>query len=416
MQSLFSFPAFRRDVKLLLAATGLLAISFFGIQMLLKILYILRLGYGPEYLGLFNAAGALGYMGMSLPSGALGARFGLTRVMFAGALIAALGMGLLPFTEMLPAWLHYSWPIMTQAVLSAGYAMFSINLAPALMVVTSPENRNSAYALSSTLRSLGTLIGTLSGGLLPGLFGFLLSQELSDPGPYRWALWLSALLALMALVPLGRLRRAEQPAAPEERASIVGAFPVGTMAIMLLYVSLSQTASAACQSFCSAFMDTELHLSPAVIGVITSAGQFVAVFAPLLLPRLALRRGNGWTLMMVTFCSALSMAPLILLPTAFGVGLGRFGTLVLAAMWMPALQVYQMEMVEQRWRSLAYGAVSMAMSLSFGAISFSGGFVVAGWGYGALFMIGLGLSALGAAVMWGMVRRPALAVAAGRRL
>ncbi|MEZ4659213.1 MAG: hypothetical protein R2911_16750 [Caldilineaceae bacterium] len=108
------------------------------------------------------------------------------------------------------------------------------------------------------------------------------------------------------------------------------------------------------------------------------------------------------------------MAPLILLPTSLGVGLGRFGTLVLSAMWMPALQVYQMEMVEQRWRSLAYGAVSMAMSLSFGAISFSGGYVVAGWGYGALFMIGLTLSALGAAVMWGMVRRPALAVAAGR--
>ncbi|MEZ4659211.1 MAG: hypothetical protein R2911_16740 [Caldilineaceae bacterium] len=79
------------------------------------------------------------------------------------------------------------------------------------MVVTSAENRNSAYALSSTLRSLGTLIGTLSGGL-PGLFGFLLSQELSDTGPYRWALWLSAVLALLALVPLGRLRRAEHGA------------------------------------------------------------------------------------------------------------------------------------------------------------------------------------------------------------
>lgn len=413
MRSLPSFPQFRGDVKLLLAAVGLLAVSFFGIQMLLKILYVLRLGYGPEYLGLFNAAGAVGYMAMSLPSGALGARFGLTRTMFAGALVAALGMGLLPFTEMLPDWAQYSWPILTQVVLSGGYAMFSINLAPALMVVTSAENRNSAYALSSTLRSLGTLVGTLSGGLLPGFFGRLLGQELSDPGPYRWALWLSAVLALMALAPLARLRRAEQ-ATQDEHEPIAGAFPVWPVALLVIYVSLSQAASATCQSFCSAFMDTELQLSPAVIGVITSGGQFVAVFAPLTGPRLARRRGNGWTLMIVSLSSALSLLPLILLPTWFGVGLGRLGTLVLSAMWMPALQVYQMEMVERHWRGLAYGAVSMAMGLSFGTISLAGGYVVASWGYSALFVMGLCLSTLGAALMWGMLRRPAMLVATER--
>jgi len=73
MQTIFwrtraTFSGFGRDVNLLLLATGILAISFFGIQMLLKILYVLHLGYGPAYLGMFNAAGALGYMAMSLPA------------------------------------------------------------------------------------------------------------------------------------------------------------------------------------------------------------------------------------------------------------------------------------------------------------------------------------------------------------
>ena len=81
---------------------------------------------------------------------------------------------------------------------------------------------------------------------------------------------------------------------------------------------------------------------------------------------------------------------------------------------MPAFQVYQMEMVEQRWRALAYGAVSMAMGMSFGAISLTGGYVVAGWGYSTLYVMGFCLSALGAIVMWGMVRRPALLMATGR--
>ncbi len=107
MRTLFSrahatFSGFGRDVNLLLTATGILAISFFGIQMLLKILYVLRLGYGPAYLGMFNAAGALGYMAMSLPAGALGARLGLKRAMTMGVTVSMLGVAMLPFTEFVP--------------------------------------------------------------------------------------------------------------------------------------------------------------------------------------------------------------------------------------------------------------------------------------------------------------------------
>ena len=78
---------------------------------------------------------------------------------------------------------------------------------------------------------------------------------------------------------------------------------------------------------------------------------------------------------------------------------------------MPALQVYQMEMIERRWRALAYGAVSTAMGLSFAVISFSGGQIIARWGYTSLFVLGVTLSLVGATIMWGMLKRPALKVA-----
>ena len=410
-----TFSGFGRDVNLLLTATGILAISFFGIQMLLKILYVLRLGYGPAYLGMFNAAGALGYMAMSLPAGALGARLGLKRTMTLGVTVSMLGVAMLPFTEFVPLQAQPSWPILSQLILSGGYAMFSINLVPALMATTTNENRNSAYALSSTLRGLGTFVGTIFGGLLPGIFAVLIGQSVDTPGPYRLALWLGAAFGLVALFPLARIRSVESD---EEVVEIdpVGknAFPLLPMGLLIVYVCFSQAANATCQSFCSAYMDTELMLSPLAIGLITGAGQFFAIFAPLLGPRLAARHGNGWTMMMTTLGSALSLLPLILIATWYGAGLGRFGTLMLGAMWMPALQVYQMELVDRRWRSLAYAAVSMAMGLSFGVISYAGGYVAAGWGYDSLFTMGLILSAMGAAMMWGILKKPTLMVAAGK--
>ena len=402
-----SFSRFNRDVKLLLLATGILSISFFGIQALLKILYILRLGYGPQYVGLFGAAGALGYMTMSLPSGWLGERWGLSRSMAVGALGTTVGMVMLPMTEMMPLWARDGWPIFSQVIQAGGYAIFSINFVPALMAATLPENRNSAYALSSTLRSMGTFVGTVSGGLLPGLLATLVGQGLDSPAPYRLGLWIGPLIAAIAIIPLLRIR--EPRVVPSsEKIVLDGVFPVMPVGLIILFVSLSQAASATCQSFCNAYMDSRLSLPPSTIGLIMGVGQFAAIFAPMALPRMARMRGNGWTLSVVTLGSALALTPLIFFPNWIGAGLGTIGTLTLTAMWMPTLQVYQMEMIAQRWRSLAYGIVSASMGLNFAMISYLGGMVISGWSYAALFGMGLLLSVGGAGLMGVLVRKPGL--------
>ena len=400
-------PRFNRDVNLLLTATGILSISFFGIQALLKILYILRLGYGPQYVGLFSASGALGYMAMSLPSGWLGERWGVSRTMAVGALVTTVGMVMLPLTEAMPLWARDGWPIASQIAQAGGYAMFSINFVPALMAATSPENRNSAYALSSTLRSLGTFVGTISGGLLPGLLAGLVGQGLDSPAPYRLGLWIGPVIAIVAIIPLLRIRARGAVAASAD-ITPVGNFPVLSVGLLILFVSLSQAASATCQAFCNAYMDSELSLSPATIGLIVGSGQFAAIFAPMLLPRMARLRGNGWTLLVVTLGSGLSLTPLIFFPHWLGVGLGSIGMLTMTAMWMPTLQVYQMEMIAQRWRSLTYGIVSMSMGLNFAMVSYGGGLIVTGSGYSTLFVLGLLFSVGGAGLMSVLVRKPAL--------
>ena len=98
-----SLGEFRRDTRLLLISSGIFSVGFFGVQTLLKVLYILRLGYGLEYIGVFTATSALTYMAMSLPSGALGNRFGLKPAMALGGVFTTVGMVMLPMVEMMPA-------------------------------------------------------------------------------------------------------------------------------------------------------------------------------------------------------------------------------------------------------------------------------------------------------------------------
>ncbi|MBI1299842.1 MFS transporter [bacterium] len=407
---LSSFSRFRPDVQRLLIVSGLMSISFFGIQALLKVLYVLRLGHGPEFLGVFNASGAFSYMLASLPAGVLGERLGLLRAMRWGGFCVIVSMVMLPMTEMLPSSWQLAWPILSQVMGTVGWALFGINLVPAFMTASTPENRNNVYAFSAVLRSLGTLVGTVVGGVLPGLFASLLGETTGDPGPYRWGLWISALVSAIAVYFLFRIRELPN-AGSTDSAQGNGRFPLGAVSLTVLHVYLINAAWATCQSFCNAYMDTDLRLSPAMIGLIVGMGQTVAVFVPLWTPRLAARHGNGWLLMVAGGATGVILLPLAFLHHALGAGIGSAGVVAMVGLWMPAFQVYQMEKMERHWRSLAYGISSMAMGLSFGTVSLIGGYFAARWGYTNLFLIGVVLAFTGSVLMWGILKRPAQIVA-----
>ncbi len=81
------------------------------------------------------------------------------------------------------------------------------------------------------------------------------------------------------------------------------------------------------------------------------------------------------------------------------------GLLALSALWMPALQVFQMTVIERHWRSLAYGTVSTAMGFAYGTVSLAGGFIAASLGYSSLFVLGAVMAAGGAIAMWALRHR-----------
>lgn len=394
------------SAKLLIATTGMLSVSFLGIQMLLKTLYMLRLDFGPEYIGWFLASSALAYMGMGLPSGALGARFGQRRTMIAGGLISSLGMVLLPLSEFVPSFLRFVWPITSQVAVTAGWSMYSVNMVPTLTAMTAEQNRTRALSLSAVLQGAGTFLGTFVGGLLPGAFARLLGESLDAPAPYRSALWVSAALSGLAITPLlfsGEIGTVATTVRQKRRSP----FPLWPVLTVFLYVYVRHAGWATSRAFWNPYMDTELHLSAASIGLIASVGQALAILAPLINPWLAARRSNGWIAMMATLGVALSLVPLATIPHWAAAGLSRLMFVIVSAIWMPAVQAFQMERIDPEWRSMGYGAVAMAMGSGFGSTSIAGGYIIAAAGYRPLFGLGIVLSLVATAIMWGILRRAA---------
>ena len=93
---------FSRNTWLFLLVSVLTTISYVGIYVMLFNLYLLRLGYGLELIGLINAAAQLGVAAFSIPAGMLGRRWGSRRMIIAGLTVATAGLALVPLVEFLP--------------------------------------------------------------------------------------------------------------------------------------------------------------------------------------------------------------------------------------------------------------------------------------------------------------------------
>ena len=82
---------FNRNVWLYLITWALIGFSYSGIFLVVFNLYLLRLGYGPEFVGLVNGVGLFAMALSSLPAGVLGKRWGSRRMMILGMSLMTIG-------------------------------------------------------------------------------------------------------------------------------------------------------------------------------------------------------------------------------------------------------------------------------------------------------------------------------------
>lgn len=400
-----SLHEFGHDARQLILASGLICGSFLGAFSLLRSLYLLRLGFTPGFVGIYYATGSFVFMAAGLPAGALAQRFGTRKVMLISTWLAITGMALLPLGEMLTPRFRTAIPIISQLVLTSGWCSLTVNTIPALASASRAADRSRVYAMRGALQGIGTLAGTLVGGALPDLIARFTGLGTENPTPYAIGLLVGALSGVLTIVPLSRVKGG-QPRSSEGHARVPrGSFPLLAVAAVVAHVFLRHTGWTTCQAFCNPYMDTELRLSTSTIGFITAIGQVAAIAVVFAIPCLAERWHHGWIVASSTAILSASLALLALVPHWAAVTVGLLGVQVSASLWLPALQVFQMELVPDAWRAIAYGALTTAMGSGFGVMSLFGGYLIDRQGYRPLFQVGVVLSVAGTLLMAGISRR-----------
>jgi predicted MFS family arabinose efflux permease len=252
---------------------------------------------------------------------------------------------------------------------------------------------------------LAGFTGSLVGGILPRLFATLLNSPLDQPGPYRYPLWIAAALLLPAILAMLATRQINAAPLPQEKVVGVnlkrmGLLTLGIIALMALIRLLQVASMGTTSTFMNVYLDTNLHVSTATIGLLSALGRLLAVPAALMTPFLSARRGNASVVVWASLGSTLCMLPLALIPHWLAAGVGFMGVISLSSLRYSAFLVYSMELVTPDWRSTMSGAGEMAAGFSFALMALTGGYIITASGYHTLFLIGASLSLGGTLMFW----------------
>jgi hypothetical protein len=380
-----AFGRLNRDVKLYLAGSGLGSFAYFGVMGVLFNLYLMRLGFGPEFIGLLIGSGQLLWAVMALPASAIGMRIGLTRALVLAEALAAVGFSLVLLVERLPRPLWAGWLIGVWMIVWLGAALLTVNGVPFVMAVTSSAERAHAFSLHMALSALLGFAGSLVAGWLPGALAGWMGIPLDDPAPYRLALWIAPLGFALAGVLFWAIRPVAVVSKEDNRVQRSGA-PIGLFIFFTAMVFLGALGGGAMRAFFNLYLDSELNVTTAQIGAAMAFAQLLPVVVALLTPLVLARLGSGMTQVATAVLSALCIALMGFIPHWIVATAALMGIQATIAMIGPARNLFGQEIVSARWRTTIAALATVGLALAWAAAAAFGGYAIAIVGFSTFFL------------------------------
>ena len=414
--------AFDTDVYRYLFAMSMMGFSYFGFVSVLLNLYLLRLGYGTDYVGFVNGGIAFAFAASALPAGALGSRLGMRRMVAIGVTLVTVGMTLVPVAGSILSGAPRDIGIIAMRVLSGvGFSFYMVNAYPYLVAATEPRERTYAFALMSALPPLTGFAGSLVSGILPGWIAPLLGRDLSHPEPFAIALILAGIVVLPAIPAVVGTSDREPvrrgPLPPEEAEDAEGLRSAnrrrnteGALYALIFVLSITglmrSAGEGAARTFFNVYLELDLAASPARIGLLLAVGQVAAGPAALIAPALAARAGKVPVIVVTGLLTAVGMAILAAVPHWAAAGLGFALVVGLRSITQSVSAVLHMEIVPASRRTVTSGVVSMAMGMGFMSISFAGGYLIPALGFPGFYVLSTAITVVSAVIFWLYFRIP----------
>jgi MFS family permease len=355
---------FSRNARLFLGY-ALMAQLGAGIWLVMFNLYLLRLGFSTNFVGLFIMVDMLFHGLVAFPAGLIADKIGRRRAFFIATCINLVARGSLLFTQD-PAML-----IVLAGVSGVGEAFHGVAGPPFIMENSEPEERPLLFSLNWMFLMLSRSVGSS----LPLVWAVTLGVPDLDIGSARWILVASLPLTLAALAPLGFM--------VEKRAVGVGSFldllalrnvvnfsNIARLTVCGLVVGMGFGLAT---RFFNVFFDLALGASDRQISAIFAIGALAGASAILFSGMFVRKWGKTRSIVVTQLASAPFLMLMVLVPAVVpGLPIVVVFLLFRDACYsisMPARDQLAMELTVAQERGTAAGMTHMSFDLggAFGA-------------------------------------------------
>ncbi|HKV84945.1 MAG TPA: MFS transporter [Ktedonobacterales bacterium] len=223
-----SFRALRSNARLYLVSNTLQAVTA-GAFAVLYVLFLTKLGYSTDFVGLVLVIGTIGGGLGIIPASALVERLGYRALLLWSDFVGGFAFAAQLFFPTAPVIL------LTTLAAGASFALFLVVNAPFLAANSSEHERTALFGLNNALGFLAAVVGSLLGGGLPTWFRGLLFDghgalawlrpllvRNADARTLQVALMASALIAVPAFIPILFLNDERQVSSPSDPLSSRG--------------------------------------------------------------------------------------------------------------------------------------------------------------------------------------------------
>lgn len=394
-----SFRRLPRDVQLYAWAWFVIGIGTFGIWAVLFNLYLQRLGMGPEAIGLLLGVGPfVGAIG-SIPAAMIGARMGNRQAMNLGVLIIIIAFVLLLSAGFLPAAIQVGWITGWWMVFALANSLVNINGAPWIMAVAAPEERASAFTAQMVLLSLGGFVGSLVAGILPGIIAKLTGMDADAPTAYWITLWLTPITFAGGYY-LFWITKPRPPVKMAATTHQTAGIPYLTLMLVGILIFLQVSGESLVRPFYNLYLDSDVGMPLARIGVVFGIAQVLPVVVILLAPLILARWGATRAMIAIGFANALCFLAMAFILAWLAASASYIIFLSIASIANVVRTVFSQESVDARWRTVVSTVTNIGIVLSQALFTALGGFLIAGYGYRSLFLAGAMMALITALVAW----------------
>jgi len=394
---------FGRNTWLMLAVFGVSGFGYFGIQAVLFNLYLLRLGYDAQFIGTLIGFGQLVWAMMALPAGAFGRRFGAKPALYLWHGLHGLGFAIVLCAQFFPPQFLTPVIVFGWMVFWIGGAFGGSNAAPFMMRSAPRSVLSLVFSTQVIMFSIMGFVGSIVAGVLPAALTTLSGASATDPAPFRAALSLTAICHGISVLILTRLR--DQP---DESASGTVSMVGRPTAVLLFWGGLMFLVTASegsVRSFFNVYLDRQLQMPTADIGVVFGVAQFFSILGAFGAPFLLRRLGASRLILFATVTSGVVLGLLAAAQLSWVASSAYIGVILLSAVSTAARTIMSQELVAGHWRILIAGVTTIGLGLGWASSAAIGGVLVNAFGFGTYFFIAAGLAILAAALLAGFLLR-----------